>query len=123
MSKKFFVTISALVIITGLITFSCKKNSSNTYTAPPDTTNQPVISMHNMTFIPAMVTVTKGTVIKWKNNDTYAHTVDSNDGITFSSGNISGGGSFTYTATVAGTFNYHCLIHGLPMSGIVIVNP
>ncbi len=121
MKKKNFFKVIGLITITGLIVFSCKKGSSNT--TPPAGIIPVNITMQQMTFTPASVTVTKGAVIKWQNNDGYAHTVNSNDGTTFSSGNINGGGSFTYTTTVAGTFNYHCLIHGLPMSGTLIVNP
>lgn len=121
MNKKIFLSIAGFVIIIGLILFSCKKDS-NTYSTPPGGGTSPVVSMYNMAFAPATITVAKGTVVKWQNNDTYAHTVDSNDGTTFSSGNIGGGGSFSYTATVAGTFNYHCLIHGVAMSGTLIVN-
>ena len=117
MNKKNFLKLIGLSVITGLIAFSCSKGSS--YTAPAPV----LITMHNMDFAPASVTVTKGTVVKWQNEDTYAHTVDSNDGTTFSSGTINGGGSFSYTTTSTGTFNYHCLIHGLPMSGVLIVTP
>ncbi len=124
MNEYNFFKLIGIVAITGLITYSCSKGSSYTAPKPLDDGTSPVlITMYNMAFAPASVTVTKGTVVKWQNNDGYAHTVDSNDGITFSSGNINGGNSFTYTTTVAGTFNYHCLIHGLPMSGVLIVNP
>jgi len=124
MNKKNFFKLIGIIAITGFITFSCKKGNSYAAPAPsPDGTSPVLITMYNMAFSPATVTVTKGTVIKWQNDDSYAHTVNSNDGTTFSSGNIAGGGSYTYTTTVVGTFNYHCLIHGLPMSGILIVNP
>ena len=120
-----------LIAISGMILFACQKNSSYTPPAmqPPtgDTSNTGTattsITMYNMAFSPSTVTVKKGAVVKWTNDDGYAHTVNSNDGTTFSSGNIAGGGTFTYTATTPGTFNYHCLIHGLPMSGVLIVNP
>jgi plastocyanin len=79
--------------------------------------------MANMTFSPSVKTVAKGTVVKWKNNDGFAHTVTSNDGTSFNSGNINSGGTYSYTASVAGTFEYHCTIHGLAMSGTLIVNP
>jgi plastocyanin len=122
MKKKNFFTLIGLIAITGLIAFSCTKSNSNTTPAPlPDGTV--LITMSNMAYYPSSVTVIKGAVVKWRNDDNYAHTVNSNDGTTFSSGTIQGGSSFTYTTTVAGTFNYHCLIHGLPMSGILIVNP
>ena len=123
MNKKIFFKLIGLIAITGMITFSCSKGKSYIAPAPLPGGTSPVITMYNMAFSPASVTVTKGTVVKWQNSDNYAHTVNSNDGTTFSSGTIEGGGSFSYTTTVAGTFNYHCLIHGLPMSGILIVNP
>jgi len=74
-----------------------------------------------MSFSPASKTVKVGAVVKWKNSDGYAHTVTSNDGITFDSGNISGGSIYSYTTTVDGTFDYHCTIHGLTMAGTLIV--
>jgi len=124
MNKKNLFKLIGILALTGLITFSCTKGKSYNAPAPPQGGTSPVlITMYNMTFSPATVTVTKGTIVKWQNNDYYAHTVNSNDGTTFSSGDIEGGGSFSYTTTVAGTFNYHCLIHGLPMSGTLIVNP
>jgi len=124
MYKKKIFKLIGLIAITGLIAFACNKGNSYTAPAPPPDGTSPVkIAMRDMSFVPATVTVTKGTVVRWQNDDAYAHTVNSNDGTTFSSGNINGGGSFSYTTTVTGTFNYHCLIHGLPMSGILIVNP
>jgi plastocyanin len=79
--------------------------------------------MSGMSFSPASKTVAKGSVVKWTNNDSYAHTVTSNDGTTFDSGNIAGNGTYSYTADTAGTFNYHCTIHGMVMSGTLIVTP
>jgi len=76
-----------------------------------------------MAFSPASKTVAKGTVVKWVNDDGYAHTATSDDGSTFDSGNIAGGGSYSYTANTPGTFNYHCTIHGTAMSGTLIVSP
>jgi plastocyanin len=37
------------------------------------------------------------------------------------SGNIASGGNFPHTFNTAGTFDYHCTIHGLAMSGTVTV--
>ena len=74
-----------------------------------------------MAYSPASLTVTKGTVVKWVNDDSYPHTAASNDGTTFDSGNIAAGSSFSYTANTVGTFNYHCTIHGTSMSGTLVV--
>lgn len=76
-----------------------------------------------MSFSPATKTVAKGTVVKWTNSDSYAHTVTSDDGTTFDSDNIGGGSTYSYTANTAGTFHYHCKIHGVTMAGTLIVTP
>lgn len=77
------------------------------------------INVYNMAF-PASTTVKKGTTVKWYNKDNYAHTVTSNDGSTFSSGNLAAGATYSYTANKAGTFNYYCIYHS-GMKGILIV--
>jgi plastocyanin len=125
MKKNHFFFASALVCfcITLMITVSCGKSggySSSGGTGGGGTTTTNTISMYNMTFTPATKTVAKGTVVKWTNDDNYAHTVNSNDGSTFSSGTVNGGGSFSYTANTPGTFDYHCTIHA-GMTGTLIV--
>jgi plastocyanin len=42
-------------------------------------------------------------------------------GLELNSGNIPGGGVFQHTFATAGTFGYHCTIHGLAMAGTVNV--
>ena len=69
---------------------------------------------------PAKITVKKGTTIKWFNQDGYAHTVTSDDGTTFDSGNMDAGATFSYTANTVGTFDYHCKVHA-NMKGILVV--
>ena len=122
-TKKFFLA-GAFACVMLVIGFACGKNSGYSYSNPPaggNTGNG--ISMINMAFSPATKTVAKGTVVTWTNNDGYDHTVTSNDGTTFNSGNIGSGKTYSYTASVAGTFEYHCLIHGIAMSGTLVVNP
>jgi len=78
--------------------------------------------MMSMTFIPSSISVKKGTVVLWINKDSYGHTVTSVDGTSFNSGNINGGGSFTYTANTVGTFNYQCNYHvSMGMVGVLTV--
>ena len=43
-------------------------------------------------------------------------------GLELNSGNIPGGGVFQHTFATAGSFGYHCTIHGLAMAGTVNVN-
>jgi plastocyanin len=124
--NNFLLVVTALCIVV-FIGYSCGKSSSSTPysggggTPPPPPAGSAVI-MQNMTFVPSSISVAKGTTITWTNHDSYDHTVTSNDnGATFNSGTVHGSGTFTYTPTAAGTIPYHCLIHGLMMSGIITV--
>lgn len=125
MSKNNSLSLATIFFASLIFGLSCSKsnNSYGTTTPPPpggSTGN--TITISGMQFSPATLTVSKGTVVKWVNNDGYAHTATSNDGVTFDSGNIAGGGSYSYTAKTAGTFEYHCTIHGLTMAGTLTVS-
>lgn len=102
---------------------SCSKSNYDATPAPPGGGGgggtSITINIYNMAF-PASTTVKKGTVVKWYNQDGYAHTVTSNDGSTFSSGNLAAGATYSYTATTKGTFSYHCNYHS-NMTGTLIV--
>lgn len=79
------------------------------------------ISITGMSF-PSTTTVKKGTTVKWTNNDGMAHTVTSDDGTSFSSGNMNAGASFSYTANTVGTFPYHCAYHSGMKGKLVVTN-
>ena len=127
MNKKNFFWLAALTIISLSMGLSCSKNNSNngyTPTPPPSPgAAGNTITIASMSFSPASKTVAKGVTVKWTNNDAYPHTATSNDGSSFDSGNIAGGASYVYVAITAGTFEYHCTIHGTAMSGTLIVSP
>ena len=125
MKKKYFFLAISLLIINCILQFSCTKTSSynNNTTTPLPGDSGVTITIRNMFFSPASKTVANGTVITWNNEDSYSHTVTSDDGFSFSSSTIKGGDKYVSTATKAGTFKYHCTIHGMAMSGTLIVNP
>jgi plastocyanin len=92
-------------------------------------TNQ--ITIANLTFTPTTVTVPVGTTVTWQWNDCssdgyggYAgcvsHNVSFDDGSSIASATQSTG-TFSRTFATAGTFKYHCTIHGAPMNGQVVV--
>lgn len=89
---------------------ACGKSGSST-TTPPPAAAAGNVSIANFAFVPSTLTVKPGEVITWKNNDGVAHTVTSNDGSTFNSGNLAAGASFSFTAITPGTYSYHCSIH------------
>ena len=76
-------------------------------------------------FVPSIATVEVGAIVTWDNTDTAAHTASSGtatDGPTgvFDSSLIMAGGSYSYTADTAGTFDYFCMVHPW-MEGTLIV--
>ena len=76
-------------------------------------------------FIPTTATVEVGAIVTWSNTDNAAHTAtagsaaDGPSGV-FDSSLIMAGGSYSYTADTAGTFDYFCMVHPW-MSGTLIV--
>ena len=104
---------SILTLFIMLAGVSCSKSSNTpTSSGTGGTGVTPgTVSIANMSFGPSSLTVKVGTTVTWKNNDGYAHTVTSDDGTSFSSGNIAGGASYSYVTKTAGTFGYHCSIH------------
>jgi plastocyanin len=77
------------------------------------------VTIQSSSFSPKTLTVSVNSTVKWTNSDGIAHTVTSDNAV-WDSGNISAGGSFSFTFTSAGTFNYHCTIHPA-MTGTIIV--
>jgi len=67
-------------------------------------------------FVPSTATVEVGAVVTWDNTDTAAHTAtagsatDGPSGV-FDSSLIMAGGSYSYTADTAGTFDYLCMVN------------
>jgi plastocyanin len=68
------------------------------------------IDVKNFAFSPMNLTVTKGTKVTWKFEDSAQHTVKANDG-SFSSPALSGGKTYSFTFDKAGTYPYICSIH------------
>jgi len=102
-------------------------------TSPSQNINTPPpadgVAVTNDLFTPASKTVAVGTTVVWAWNtcsgDVYtgqtcvAHNVVFDDGAT---SGLMDQGTFTRTFTVAGTYNYHCAVHGaMGMTGSITV--
>jgi plastocyanin len=72
-------------------------------------------------YSPSIYNVTVGMTVTWVNHDSATHTVTEDNGL-FDSGPIPPSGSFSYTFTKAGMYQYACTYHPW-MTGTVIVNP
>lgn len=109
----FLITLMGTFILASV---SCSKSKNNGYGGggdqdPPPSGDDNTINITSTSF-PSNFTVKKGTTVKWYNGDNMAHTVTSDDGSTFSSGNLAAGATFTYVANTVGEFPYHCNYHG-----------
>jgi plastocyanin len=120
MKRTIILMLSCLLILTGMLAVvSCGKASSAT-TPPSGTPGQSAaVTIENIAYSPANITVSVGTTVTWTNKDPVIHTVTSDTGL-FDSGDISQGNTFNYTFNDKGTFAYHCTIHAT-MHGTVTV--
>lgn len=108
--------------------------SGNGSTSPPPGVNTPPpanngISVTNNAFSPVSKTVAVGTAVTWAWNscsgDAYTGQACVSHDIVFDDTATSGlkdQGTYSRTFTVAGTYPYHCSIHGTAMSGSITVN-
>jgi plastocyanin len=82
------------------------------------------VSIKNFAFNPTAVSIRVGDKVTWTNNEASLggpmHTVTSDDGHSFDSGNVNPGSSYSVTFNKAGTFAYHCNIHS-NMHGTITV--
>jgi len=107
---KIIYTICLLCIIT-IFSNSCSKGDSYGSSGTVTTNSTNLVNIQATGFSPAAITIVEGNAITWKNTDTETHTVTSDDGVSFNSGNISPQGSFTLNTLAAGAYPYHCSIH------------
>ena len=96
---------------------------------PPPPAN--TVAVTNNSFTPANITVSPGTTVTWNWNtcsggDGYGngqtcvdHSVVLDDGSASSS--VQSTGSITHQFAAAGTYSYHCAVHGTAMSGKIVV--
>jgi plastocyanin len=79
-------------------------------------------------FVPAILTVPKGTTVTWTNGDSTLHTVtsgspgsgNSGTGTEFDSSYLAAGKTFQHQFSISGTFDYYCTLHPY-MKGKVVV--
>ena len=82
------------------------------------TSTSNAISVNDDFFAPASTAVAVGTTVTWTFMGAVPHNVTFDDGVR-SADQVDG--TFSRTFSTAGTFHYHCTIHGLAMSGTVTV--
>ncbi len=112
----------AVAIVTLLSSCSLSggaNNPTNTSAnpAPSASVNADTVNIQNFSFVPATLTIKKGTTVTWTNNDPVTHQLKS---ITFNSGLLSKGQNFSFTFNESGTFDYSCAIHPAMLGKIIV---
>jgi len=82
-----------------------------------------VTMVSGLAFSPPVVTIPAGQSVAWQNTDTIDHTTtaDSSSAQQWDSGTLAPGATYSVPFPKAGTYTYHCTIHGAIMSGTVVV--
>jgi len=73
-------------------------------------------------YSPSPYTVKAGSTVTWGNKDSGTHTVTSSGSNLFDSGNLAPEGTFKFTFTQPGTYQYYCAIHPWMKGTIVITS-
>ena len=129
MRKNFCLTLAAISVV------ACGgggASSTSPTTTPIGNTPPPSggISVSNNAFSPDAKAVAIGSTVQWawntcSSSDPYgggetcvAHSVTFDDGV---DSGTKDKGTFSRTFNAAGTYNYHCIVHGAAMAGKIIV--
>jgi plastocyanin len=106
----------AVVAALGLAGVGCGSSSNKSSGSATGAVN----ATDSRTFTPTSVTISTGGTVKWSNTGQLPHTVTFDSGPAFNE-QLPAGGTLSRTFTTAGTFNYHCSIHGPSMHGTIVV--
>lgn len=103
--------------LTALAALGCGSDGGSTDNNPPPAGG---VSVANNSFTPSALSTTVGSTVTWTwNSGGVQHNVTFDDG---QNSPTQGTGTFERTFTVAGSYPYHCTIHGVSMSGTVTVS-
>ena len=78
------------------------------------------IEISGFVFLPASLTISKGDIVIWTNEDSTPHTITSDNGDELDSENFRKGETYSHAFDEIGSFGYHCAIHP-NMKGEIIV--
>ena len=130
MNSRMTLTIGGLLLVAATLG-GCGGSNGSMSPASPTPTPTPaasdvvitIVGMNgSLSYSPNPATVRVGQTVAWKNADSLAHTATADAG-TFNTSTLAAGAtSSPITMTTAGTFTYHCAIHG-SMTGTLTVTP
>jgi plastocyanin len=108
------LSVAAVALIAGCRLSGTPYTSSGGGTPPPN-----AVYMQDLTFNPVELDVAAGATVTWTNQDIYTHTVIYSAGPDSAfSDTVAAGATFRHTFKTAGTYQYYCILHGTPTSGM-----
>ncbi len=123
MKARFTVPILAIISLVLFQVLGCHNTATGPYgqTSPPVGRNPApnTVTIANMAFSPATLTVAKNATVTWVNDDNVTHTSTSDNNV-WNTGSIGTGTSKAIVFSVSGTYAYHCAVHPM-MTGTIIV--
>ena len=116
--------LSVIALCLALFAVACGSNSSPSSPSPSNPGTAPgglvTVNIQNSAYSPNPVTVKVGQQINWLNKDNVDHTA-TREGMFDNFVNAMSAHGAPVTMTAAGTFEYHCKIHG--EKGTIVVQP
>jgi len=121
--------LTAILILFGFLYLNNKRTKQTPKTTLPITAvkNESRVSITKDGFIPAVVSIKKGSQVTWTNQDSSFHEIASdphpthNNLNTLTSDKLAEGDSFTFMFENSGTYSYHDESNPLEFNGVVIV--
>lgn len=90
---------------------------NNSPSPQPKTYN---IEISNFAFSLSTLTIKRGDIVVWTNQDSTSHTITSDSGSELGSSPLSNGQAYSHTFNTIGTFDYHCSIHPSMKAKIIV---
>lgn len=107
-------------MVLGVAACGSDSGSSNQATTPGPLAF--AITISDNKFTPSSLTVPVGTTVAWDWTGKNQHAVQGQfDGTPVTSPTHEGSGTFRFTFTKIGTYDYHCAIHGAAMAAKIVV--
>ena len=109
-----FIVLSSILTTALLFLGSCSsgpREAADAQAAVPRKAQTQTIVIRGLKFQPAVLSVSVGDTVEWKNEDIVPHNAVSTETKEFDSGTLAVGDSWKYQAAKKGTFFYDCTLH------------
>jgi plastocyanin len=121
------IQVSQAFFVFGLTTLAATAGAASGVTAGGATQTlaaNHIVTMKSISFDPKVEQIKVGDSVQWTNKSYTEHSATGEDGKTFDTGMVQPNKeSKKIEFPKAGTFSYHCSVHGKTMSATIVVQP